>query len=198
MAVQSPRGGYAKGRAKRREILDHAIALFGDVGYRAASLREIATRSGISHPGLLHHFPTKEALLLAVLAHRDEVDGELFTGSTGTDALRHLVDLVRLNTGRRAVVELFTVLSAEATTPDHPAHRFFVDRYRRTVAGVERAYVLAEKAGALRPEIDPSDAARHLVALMDGLQIQWLLENCKTDMTPAVHAHIQSQLRTPL
>jgi AcrR family transcriptional regulator len=198
MEVKSPRGGYAKGRAKRREILDHAIALFGDVGYRAASLREIATRSGISHPGLLHHFPTKEALLLAVLAHRDEVDGELFTGSAGTDALRRLVDLVRLNTGRRAIVELFTVLSAEATAPDHPAHRFFVDRYRRTVAGVERAYALAEEAGALRPEIDPSAAARHLVALMDGLQIQWLLEDCRTDMTPAVHAHIQAQLKAPL
>src|SRR5688500_10230924 len=142
------RGGYAKGRAKRREILDHAIALFGEVGYRAASLREIATRSGISHPGLLHHLPTKEALLLAVLAHRDEVDGELFTGATGVDALRRLVDLVRLNAGRRGVVELFTVLSAEATSADHPAHAFFVERYRRTLAGFERAYLAARAVGA--------------------------------------------------
>lgn len=192
------RGGYAKGRAKRREILDHAIALFGEVGYRAASLREIATRSGISHPGLLHHFPTKEALLLAVLAHRDEVDGELFTGSTGTDALRGLVDLVRLNTARRGVVELFTVLSAEATAAEHPAHAFFVERYRRTLAGIERAYRAARADGALRPDVDPATAARHLVALMDGLQIQWLLDDCRTDMTTPVHAHIQGQLTVPL
>jgi AcrR family transcriptional regulator len=195
---RQPRGGYAKGRAKRREILDHAIALFGEVGYRAASLREIATRSGISHPGLLHHFPTKEALLLAVLAHRDEVDGELFSGATGVDALRRLVDLVRLNTGRRGVVELFTVLAAEATAADHPAHPFFVERYRRTLAGVERAYLAARSAGALRPEIEPARAARHLVALMDGLQIQWLLDDCRTDMIAPVHAHIQGQLTVPL
>ena len=192
------RGGYAKGRAKRREILDHAIALFGEVGYRAASLREIATRSGISHPGLLHHFPTKEALLLAVLAHRDEVDGELFTGATGIDALRRLVDLVRLNVGRRGVVELFTVLSAEATASDHPAHAFFVERYRRTLAGFERAYLAARAVGALRPEIDPAAAARHLVALMDGLQIQWLLDDRRTDMVDPVRAHIQTQLTVPL
>lgn len=191
-------GTYAKGRAKRREILDHAIALFGEVGYRAASLREIATRSGISHPGLLHHFATKEALLLAVLAHRDEVDGELFTGSTGTGALKGLVDLVRVNTGRRGVVELFTVLSAEATAADHPAHAFFVERYRRTVAGVERAYLTARAAGALRPDIDPAAAARHLVAVMDGLQIQWLLDDCRTDMVAAVRAHIEGQLTVPL
>ncbi len=192
------RGGYAKGRAKRREILDHAIVLFGEVGYRASSLREIATRSGISHPGLLHHFPTKEALLLAVLAHRDEVDGELFTGSAGTDALRRLVDLVGRNTGRRGVVELFTVLSAEATSADHPAHTFFVERYRRTVAGVERAYLAARAAGALRPDIDPAAAARHLVAVMDGLQIQWLLDDCRTDMVAPVRAHIEGQLTVPL
>ncbi|GIJ68096.1 TetR/AcrR family transcriptional regulator [Virgisporangium ochraceum] len=192
------RGGYAKGRAKRREILDHAIALFGEVGYRAASLREIATRSGISHPGLLHHFPTKEALLLAVLAHRDEVDGELFAGSTGTGALGRLVDLVRLNADRRGVVELFTVLSAEATASDHPAHAFFVERYRRTLAGVERAYLAARDAGALRPDVDPAAAARHLVALMDGLQIQWLLDDRRTDMVDPVRAHIQAQLTVPL
>lgn len=190
--------GYARGRATRLQILEHAIALFGEVGYRAASLREIATRSGISHPGLLHHFATKEALLLAVLAHRDELDGGLFAGVAGTDALRRLVDLVRLNTGRRGVVELFTVLSAEATAADHPAHAFFVERYRRTLAGVERAYIAARAAGALRDDVEPAAAARHLVALMDGLQLQWLLDDCRTDMIAPVRAHIQGQLTIPL
>nr|MYU47886.1 TetR family transcriptional regulator [Streptomyces sp. SID7803] len=70
------RRGYAKGRAKREEILDQAMAMFGEAGYRGASLRVIATRCGISHPGLLHHFPTKESLLLAVLEHRDAVDDQ--------------------------------------------------------------------------------------------------------------------------
>src|SRR4051794_13431713 len=66
--------GYAKGRAKRQDILDQATALFGEAGYRGTSLREIAARCGLSHPGLLHHFPTKESLLLAVLEHRDAED----------------------------------------------------------------------------------------------------------------------------
>ena len=52
-------GGYARGRATREEILDVAMQLFGEVGYRTASLREVASRVGISHPGLLHHFASK-------------------------------------------------------------------------------------------------------------------------------------------
>ncbi len=199
MTVEAPRG-YAKGRAKRREILDHAMALFGELGYRGASLREIAARCGISHPGLLHHFPTKQALLLAVLEHRDRVDAERLFGdeASGVDLLRRLVEVVALNTARPGIVELFTVLSAEATAADHPAHAFFVARYRETLAAIASAYARARDEGTLRPGTDPAQAARQLVALMDGLQIQWLLDGGRTDMVAAVRAHIQAQLSVPL
>jgi AcrR family transcriptional regulator len=192
--------GYAKGRAKRREIIDHAVALFGEVGYRGASLREIAARSGISHPGLLHHFPTKESLLLAVLAHRDEIDGEWLSmdGTTGMDTLRRLVGLVSLNATRRGIVELFAVLSAEATSPEHPAHAFFVERYRNAVEGAELTYAQVREVGRLRSGIDPGEAARQLIALMDGLQVQWLLDDRVTDMAAVVRAHIDAQLTVPL
>jgi AcrR family transcriptional regulator len=192
--------GYAKGRAKRREIMDEAMALFGEVGYRGASLREIAARCGISHPGLLHHFPTKESLLLAVLAHRDEVDGEWLAmdGTTGTEKLRRLIDLVFLNATRRGIVELFAVLSAEATSPDHPAHAFFVERYRNAVQAAELTYAQVHDEGRLRPGIDPGASARQLIALMDGLQVQWLLDGRETDMAGVVHAHINAQLTVPL
>jgi AcrR family transcriptional regulator len=191
--------GYAKGRAKRRDILDQATALFGEAGYRGTSLREIAARCGISHPGLLHHFPTKESLLLAVLAHRDEVDKErLAVGHpTGAAALRRLADLAALNATRRGIVELFTVLSAEATAADHPAHDYFVNRYRRIVNEIEAAYAEAREAGDLVAGVDPARAARELVALMDGLQIQWLLGDPTLDMAAAVEAHLRSQLNSP-
>ncbi|GII30502.1 TetR family transcriptional regulator [Planotetraspora mira] len=192
--------GYEKGRAKRREIIDRAVTLFGEVGYRGASLREIAARCGISHPGLLHHFPTKESLLLAVLEHRDEVDGQWLSidGATGMESLRRLVGLVSMNAARRGIVELFAVLSAEATSATHPAHDYFVERYRTSVATFELAYTRARDEGILRPGIDPGMAGRQLVALMDGLQVQWLLDDCVTDMAGIVRAHVQGQLTEPL
>lgn len=198
MTVEAPHG-YAKGRAKRREILDQAMSLFGEVGYRAASLREIAARCGISHPGLLHHFPTKVSLLLAVLEHREQVDGEtLFAGTTtGVDTLRRLVDLVALNATRRGIVELFTVLSAEATAVDHPARGFFVERYLTTLRAIEQAYEAVRAENALHPGVEPGPAARQLIAMMDGLQIQWLLADCHIDMAALVRHHIQTQLTVP-
>ncbi|MER6117597.1 TetR/AcrR family transcriptional regulator [Streptomyces sp. NPDC001743] len=194
------RRGYAKGRARRVEILDQAMALFGEAGYRGASLREIATRCGISHPGLLHHFPTKGSLLLAVLEHRDEVDGAwLSVGDpTGVDRLRRLIGLAALNAERRGIVELFSVLAAEATSADHPAHAYFVQRYRDSVMTTAVSYAEARDAGALRDGIAPDAAAQQLIALMDGLQTQWLLSGCATDMAGVLRAHVQAQLTVRL
>ncbi len=188
--------GYAKGRAKRREILDQAMSLFGEAGYRGASLRVIATRCGISHTGLLHHFPTKEALLLAVLEHRDDVDDEWLSlgGTTGVGRLRRFAELAVLNSSRRGIVELFTVVSAEATAADHPAHGYFVRRYENSVAGARLAYEQARLEGALRPGVDPDAAGRQLIALMDGLQVQWLLGDCAPDMAGVLRAHVEAQL----
>lgn len=194
------RRGYAKGRAKRGEILDQAMAMFGEAGYRGASLRVIATRCGISHPGLLHHFPTKESLLLAVLEHRDTVDGQWLEAGrpAGVDRLRRLVGLAALNAERRGIVELFCVLSAESTSADHPAHAYFVDRYRRSVRSTAVSYTEAREKGVLREGIDPREAAQQLIALMDGLQIQWLLSDGETDMAEVLYAHVQAQLTVPL
>jgi AcrR family transcriptional regulator len=171
------RGGYAKGRATQQEIIRTAILVFADVGYHGASLREIAARVGISHPGLLHHFPNKAALLKAVLEYRDEVDEEAFHEeiARGADYYGALLHLVERNRMRRPLVELFAGLSTEATSPDHPAHEYFQRRYTRVVA--EQAAHLRERAvrGGLAPGVDPEQAARTVVALIDGLQVQWLL-----------------------
>jgi AcrR family transcriptional regulator len=200
MSVETQQRGYAKGRAKRREIIDQATAMFGEVGYRGASLREIAARCGISHPGLLHHFPTKESLLLAVLEHRDDVDIEwLETDSPdGVTTLRHLVELVALNATRRGIVELYAVLSAEATSADHPAHTYFQDRYRRALDTATTAFARAAEQGALRDGVDPDSAGRQLIALMDGMQVQWLMDDGATDMAGVVRRQVQDQLTVPL
>lgn len=191
--------GYAKGRIRRGEIIDQAMGVFIELGYRGTSLREVSARCGISHPGLLHHFPTKVALLQSVLRRRDLLDaawgeGDGGANSDGLSGLRRIVELVALNSTRRGIIQSFTVLASEATSSRHPAHAYFVARYRDSIAGTRSAYERARNVRALHAKIDPDAAARQLVAMMDGLQLQWLLDGGATDMTSIVRAHIESQL----
>jgi AcrR family transcriptional regulator len=53
--------------ARRRQLLDALIDEFADGGIGERSLREIATALGTSHRMLLHHFGSREDLLLAVV-----------------------------------------------------------------------------------------------------------------------------------
>lgn len=179
-----PRLTYANGRATREQLLLAATALFAEVGYHAASLREVAARAGVSHPGLLHHFPSKAALLAAVLEQRDEQDDVALQVdvAAGVDPLTALAHLVERNTRRPDVVQLFVTLSAEATARDHPAHDFFRRRYADLVVRVEQYVQALAVEDRLRDGIEPHDAARLLVAAMDGLQVQWLL--AASDGTP--------------
>lgn len=177
-----------------------AAEVYADVGYHGASLREIAKRADLSHVGLHYYFPSREALLAAVLERRDEED----TARLGpkeyspTAALRHLVDLTDHNARHPGIVELYVRLAAEAIAEDHPAHQYFTDHYGTTREYVHRALRELAEQGALRDGVDPGVAAAGFVALMDGLQVQWLTSPDEVDMAGVLRSHLEQLLKEPL
>ncbi|MFJ6158604.1 TetR/AcrR family transcriptional regulator [Pseudarthrobacter sp. NPDC092184] len=189
-----PRGSYAKTEARRQEILAAAFEVFSTSGYRAGSLKDVADKVGLSQAGLLHHFPSKEALLEALLTLRDEESAERLGTSEakGMDLLRGLVELTRYNTTIPGLVSLYCVLSAEATDPDHPAHEYFLRRYTWVREIIAEAFEEVGRQGRLRPGVVPLAATRQLVALMDGLQVQWLLDKESVDMPAEVVSFLES------
>jgi AcrR family transcriptional regulator len=195
-----PRGEYAKTAQRRREILDASLEVFAGSGFRSGSLREIADRVGMSQAGLLHHFPSKTHLLMAVLEERDEQarkrSGDALHG--GVSTVRAFVDNARCNATVPGLVELFCILSAEATAPDHPAHEYFQQRYRWVLGTLIDALGKARADGDLRSDVEPSSTARALVALQDGLQVQWLLDPDGVDIAEELEAYVRPMLTVDL
>jgi AcrR family transcriptional regulator len=163
------RGPYAKTAERRRSILATALEVFAESGFRGASIREIANRVGMTDTGILHHFGGKGNLLLELVKQKEDEDAE---------GLRdpYLRDLVAKNATRGGTVRLFTTLSAEATDPEHPAHEHFVHRYESVRERVAERLARDSGEGRIPASVDPAMAARIMLAVMDGLQIQWLLE----------------------
>ncbi len=158
------------------------MELIAERGYRRTSLAAVAERAGLTQQGLLHHFPTKELLLIGVLEARDRWDAA--AAAAGTWRTGTLAQLVDYNATRPGVVQTYTVLSADSVTEDHPAREFFETRFRavrEALAGALRAEFGDTLPGGLTPE----RAAPLLVAVMDGLQLQWLLDPENVDMPAA-------------
>ena len=193
-------GGYLKGRIRREDIITAAAAAYGELGYHGSSLRAIAKRVGISHAGLLYHFPTKEALLAAVLERRDAEDSEReqLTVPPGLDVLRHFVALAEHNVRHPGIVDLYSRLAAEAVAPEHPAHEYFVRHYRAARDGVHESFAALAARGELRADVEPGMAALTFIALMDGLQVQWLTTPGDVDLVGSLRCYLQNVLTVPL
>lgn len=135
-----------------------------------------------------------------MLKNRDQADQAVLAPGlrTGVDALRSLVEVAGANADNPRLIELYVVLSAEATAADHPAHDYFVQRYAITVQTVRRFFEEARDAGQLREGIDPASAARQVVATMDGLQVQWLLDDQHLDMAAVLRDQMATLVTVPL
>lgn len=193
--ARARRGPYAKSAGRRRAIVEAAMGVFAARGYRATSMREIASAAGLSLSTLTHHFPTKEELLLATLRRRDEPT-DLEAEGDAERWLRQVLRRARDNEETRGLIELYTVLCAESTTANHPGAEYFVHRFHLLRDGYTSHFRQLRGSGRLRPGVDPAVAATSLVALWDGLQLQWLLEPDEVDV-PAHLAAFLALVTTP-
>jgi AcrR family transcriptional regulator len=175
---------------RRRQILEMTTKLIAERGFWGLSMQDVADGCGLTVPGMLHHVGSKDSLLVAVLEYRDEQDSrslaeqlgrpahQLWTDGEGRISLAEVcAAVVRRNAEQPEIVRLFAVLEAESLAPGHPAHAYFKTRQRRTL---EEFAALAE--GVVD---DPRELAAQVVAMMDGLQIQWLREPSTVDLVSA-------------
>ena len=186
------RGPYRSGTLRREQIVATAIAVFGELGFAGGSIRTIAGRAGVSHATLLQHFGSKEGLLMAVLQEWDRrtVQSNL-AGVTGLDYFRRLPEVMTAHLSNRGLLELFTTIAAEASSPTHPAHDFIQRRYEANLATLRSHLQHAIDDGDVAPrnpaEIDAE--VRLVTAVLDGIGLQWLLDP-STNVTATVEAYV--------
>jgi AcrR family transcriptional regulator len=175
----------ARGADRRASIVRAAFEVIAERGYRGTSLAAVADRVGLTQQGLMHYFPTKEDLLTAVLETRDEWDllhfGHAPPGDESAMTVNQLAELVDYNATRPGIVQTYTVLSADSVTDDHPAREYFHDRYERVRTGMTQ--MLERHRDELPPGATPEQLAPIAIAVLDGLQLQWLLDPSKVDMS---------------
>lgn len=172
------RGAYAKGIARRQEILDRAIEVFAERGADRTSLRAIAREVGVTHAALTHYFGSLEELLVAVYqesnspAHRHEVVPDDAT------PVERMIESARTNREVPGLVQLYSTLVASALENGHPvAREFATARFADLRSRLADEIRQQQERGRLRPDADADAVAALVVAASDGLQTQWLLDD---------------------
>lgn len=190
------RHGYAKGHARRQAIIDEAVKMFGQSGYRNGSMREVARRVGLTQSGLLHHFSDKEELFAEVLHHRDALVRDAVGDPAEHALLEQASKVIAYNQSRRGLASLYSIVAAEASDPDHPLHAEFVERYRSAADRAEDLIRQGQRDGELRADVDPRLAGRLIGAVMDGIQLHGLVDD-SVDMVTLFEEFVRGYFDVP-
>ena len=164
-------------------LLEAAIALFGEHGYRATSLKAVAERAGITHGVIPFHFGSKEGLLLAVV---EECFGRFFESvlaplrdrprDYGLGDLAAILEAqVEFSERHPRIVQVFQVLVAEAigSSPELRPH-YAAFQARTHALGCAWAREGIEQ-GVLRPDLDVEGTVHAVLALLTGVRTHHLL-----------------------
>ncbi|HTT87071.1 MAG TPA: TetR/AcrR family transcriptional regulator [Acidimicrobiales bacterium] len=167
MALPSDRSVESKGAQTRRAILEAAIARFGRDGYRATSVADIAREAAVGGTVAYAYFPSKEALFLAAVD--EDAAGVIHEGLARTFGDPRAPDW-----WQTLVATLVGALER------HPlARRLLAGLEPEVTARVLEMPALAElreacaeqlrreqRAGSVRPDIDPITIANGVVSIM--------------------------------
>lgn len=179
----------------RKQILDSALNIVAVEGFNQATLSKISQAVGLTEAGVLHYFDSMDDLLVQVLKQRDSNDLAAATKSIPDlisriqqlvdkpeESIKNVFSIISKNARTPGLVELYANMSVKAADPNSPARKYFALRgsIERKVVGhaVKKVY---KEQQPITP-MPPDDVARIMQALIDGIQLQWLLDN-SIDMT---------------
>jgi AcrR family transcriptional regulator len=164
---------------RRGEILDAALAVFGEKGYESGTMREIAARVGVSEPAIYRHYESKEAILADIVATAgDRITGYMKVGFDRVD-------------GSTIRESLYNLLEMRRRGPD-------AKHDPTAVADKSTVMTAAKKSGAggvMHILFHAAPHNEHFIALMRQHLSQPMMENVRT-LIPRVDAHFGIE-RTP-
>ncbi|MDO9430310.1 MAG: TetR/AcrR family transcriptional regulator [Phenylobacterium sp.] len=198
MTSSPPGTRQPRGRARRTAVLEAARRLFSRQGFKGASLAAIAQEAGLTDAGLLYHFPTKNHLLLAVIAEGDREQDETLEQVRDARGLPLLLRMAEFGADLEAdpiLTALDVTLSAEHLQDGSEINAYFVQRYESFRAMLAEAFREAAQAGDLRADLDPDLEAANMTAVLDGLRLQWLLSGGAVSMADGMRAYVQGLIK---
>ncbi len=166
---------------KHARVLEEAVKLFGTAGYVATSLADIAAAADISKAGLLHHFRSKEELFVEVLRAREEAENKaapLPKGDNPWVLLTAWIERLSNTLSRRELAAVNVAMSGEVLQMGPAAREWKAQRLDAKVADLADRLERGKRAGFLHQDAPSLELARTIVALTDGLLVQWF---CATD-----------------
>ena len=165
----------------RKRILDAANVVFARRGYGGASVDEILAEAGLSKGAFYHHFQSKEALFQVLLADRarqctERMAESITPGASVAESVHAMLSagwtFLTADPGWAGIQMEFWVHA----TRERWAQEAMAESLQQCQSFLSNAIADAQKTGRITSELDPEVAARLMLALNDGIMVQWRIQ----------------------
>ncbi len=160
---------------RKRELIDAGIECLGHGGISAFTIDNICRTAQVSRGLINHHFKTKEDLLLQIYAAMTAHLVEAFPSDIADDVLRHVIDSnFDASTFRRSNLRAWLTVWGEIATNAElrVLHEQRYQGYKSRIAAALESVSRREALG-----IDAESLARQLIAMIDGLWLEYCLHS---------------------
>jgi len=162
----------------RLDILDTARGVFSRKGFKGARLEEIAQVAGVTRGAIYHYFGSKHGLYMAILENarsvgQETIDRAASEGGTFLEIVaRVLVKGLGILEDDLAFREAMALSLNNQEVEGVAEHAYEeAETLVDTLAGHFRSAIAG---GEVRPDLDPTEAARALLGFQNGLSLLWL------------------------
>lgn len=162
---------------RKGEILDAALEVFGEYGYDGGSMRQIASRIGVTEPALYRHYAGKEAIFIALMrAGACTVRDETFVLIDSLEPGRVREQLLEMLKDRRHSIRFFGPL-LRIILPAAANNERFRDEYLKLIVAPARERVtmkaveIDEALGVHNAAASRDSRVRAFLALMVGYMV---------------------------
>jgi TetR/AcrR family acrAB operon transcriptional repressor len=166
----------------RQAVLNAALSIFSRQSYAAARLEDIAAEAGVTRGAIYHHFGSKAGLFNALIDEASAsggavVQAAIAEGGSFTAIVQRVLErsmaMLEENTRFREVMAL-SLFQSSGIPELEPFTRQRAEQALTQVQQLAGFFQAGIAQGALRPELDPTVAARAFLAYQDGLAVLWL------------------------
>jgi AcrR family transcriptional regulator len=181
-----------RGEATRRLIMDAAAGAFAEKGYAGASLNDLIKEAGVTKGAFYFHFPSKEALALAVLRFKQEQ----WAGRVLAATMKHQGSMDQMNAMVEALIKLHETDRASRAisricwelSEDPELIPQLSPQFNVWVEMTASLFARAQQEGQIRADLDPQAMGEAAVATFIGLEIMSKVEG--RELGPRVRRYV--------
>jgi len=179
-----PKRSYKTGKDSRTKILQSATRLFGRRGFQGTTIEDVTRESGISRGALYWHFKSKSELLGAVVERLQKeyldvfIENVMSAGSRPMDRIQAIFKFnARFAVEQTDLVHCIRNLSLELSPSEDDNVKAFFDIIAQQRNFIVRLIKEAQDEGSLRTDLKPEIMAAIILAIHDGILLQWIAFN---------------------